>query len=95
MRVDVVRSPIAWAVVTTSTHSAVVMRPGAMRARTRSSSTSADVPGSDPSPASFISSSTRRKDQPLAVAANFTSSGERACTCSVGAAALSARTRET
>ena len=81
----------AWAVVTTSIHSAVVMRPGAMRARTRSSSTSAEVPGSEPRPASFSSSRTRGRSSRSRLAAYFTSSGEKACTCSSGAAAFSAR----
>ena len=53
MMVEVVRMPCACAVVMTSTHCATVMRPFAMTSRISWSSTSAEVPGSVPSPAAL------------------------------------------
>ena len=93
--VDVVGSPSACALRTTSTHSDVVMRPGAMRRRRSSSSTSAEVPGSEPSPASRSSSRYAAKETPARPAPYFTSSGEKAWMWRPGAAALIARQRRT
>ncbi len=52
MMVEVVRRPSLWAVSISSTHCAVVIRPGAITSRTSSTRISADVPGRLSSPAS-------------------------------------------
>ena len=91
--VEVVGSPSECALLMTPTHSAVVMRPGAIRWRNSSSSTSADVPGSVSSPASRSSMRNSCTEIPRSSAPNFTSSGENACKCNSGAAFFSARTR--
>ncbi|HEX9100707.1 MAG TPA: radical SAM protein, partial [Polyangia bacterium] len=62
--IEVITSAHRLGLPTTSIHSATVMRPGAMRARTRSSRTSAEVPGSEPRPASLSSSRSRRIGMP-------------------------------
>ena len=64
MMVEVVRIPSRWAVVITSSHWVVVIRPFEMTARTSSSRISAEVPGSVPSPASRSSVRYSRDRQP-------------------------------
>ncbi len=53
MIVAVVGMPSRWAPVITRTQAAVEMRPGEIRRRTASSRISAEVPGREPTPASF------------------------------------------
>ena len=95
MMVEVVRMPRAWAEVITSIHWSTVMRPRAMRSRISWSRISADVPGSVPSPASRSAFRKSGIDSPERVDPYRISSGEKACRCISGTAALMARQRST
>ena len=72
----------------TSTHWSTVMRPRAIRSRMSWSRISAEVPGSVPSPASFSSVRYSLIGNPERIEPYSTSSGEKACRCSFGSAAL-------
>jgi hypothetical protein len=93
MMVEVVRMPSRWAVVTTSSHWRVEMRPFEMTLRTSSSRISAEVPGRVPSPASRSSARYSRIDSPDRVTPYSTSSGEKAWMWRSGSARLMARQR--
>ena len=79
--VAVVGRPAACAVSTTSSHSAVVRRPFASVARTPSSKISADVPGSESTPARRASARKSATGRRLRRAPWSTSSGDSACRC--------------
>ena len=93
MMVDVVRMPWAWAEVMTSIHCSTVMRPRAITSRISWSRISADVPGRVPSPTSFSAARYSGMGSPERVEPYRISSGENACRCISGRAALIARHR--
>ena len=89
--VTVERIPSAWQASMISTQRATGSLLGEIRSRTPSCSTSAAVPGVEPSPASRRRSNTRRGDRPLTSHMCATSIGEYACRCSCGASCLANR----
>ena len=93
MTVTVERSPAPWAASTISTQRATGSLFGLIRCRTPSSSTSAAVPGTEPSPASRSRANTSRGGSPERSHMCATSIGEYACRCSCGAVSFASRSQ--
>ncbi len=91
MIVDVVESPISWAVAIVDSQAAVSTLSGQIMRRTSSSRISAAVPGSVARPASRSSPRKTPTGSPSVVAPCVTSSGENAWMWIPGAAAFAAR----